>query len=302
MRSISTTCCVPALPDTDIAVLDRGHVARDVSTPDLIVIPARFGSKRLPGKPLVPIAGRPLLERVVAIARHAAARAGDTDVVVATDDQRVADLANALGCEVALTRSDISSGSGRACAAALSRQHRPDIVVNLQGDAPFILPSMIVDLIAAVRSTGAAVATPVVQLDWEALDRMREHKKRAPFSGTSCILAADGRALWFSKAIIPAIRDEADRRLETGLSPVHRHLGLYAYRLGALEQFEQTPPSRHEEMEGLEQLRFLEMGLPVQTISVAPPAHSMSGIDTPEDVALAESLIGRFGDPHDLWA
>ena len=295
-------CCVPALPDHDTALLDRGLVARDLVARDLIVIPARFGSKRLPGKPLVPIAGRPLLERVVAVARHAAALAGDVDVVVATDDERVADLARGLDCDVALTSSAISSGSGRACAAALARAVRPEIVVNLQGDAPFIPPSVIMELIEAVRSSTASVATPVVRLDWASLDRMREHKRAAPFSGTTCVRAPDGRALWFSKSILPAIRDEAERRPREPLSPVYRHLGLYAYRLDALEQFEKAAPSHYESLEGLEQLRFLEMGFAIQTVEVDPPSHSMSGIDTHEDVALAEALIAQFGDPHGAWA
>lgn len=293
---------MPALPEQDTALLDRGLAARDPAARDLIVIPARFGSKRLPGKPLIPIAGRPLLERVVATARHAAALAGDVDVVVATDDERIADLARSLDCDVALTSTTISSGSGRACAAALARAVRPEIVVNLQGDAPFIPPSVIMGLIEAIRSSTASVATPVVRLDWASLDSMREHKRSAPFSGTTCVRAPDGRALWFSKSILPAIRDETDLRQRDPLSPVYRHLGLYAYRLDALEQFERAPSSHYESLEGLEQLRFLEMGLSIQTVAVDPPSHSMSGIDTIEDVALAEALIEQFGDPHSTWS
>lgn len=265
---------------------------------DLLVIPARFGSKRLPGKPLVTIAGRTLLERVVRIAQEAAALAGNCEVVVATDDPRIAAHAQGLGCEAAMTSPDISSGSGRACAAALLRPIRPGVVVNLQGDAPFVPAGMVAALIAAARGSGAACVTPVVRLDWPALDAMRAHKAGSPFSGTACARGPDGRALWFSKAIIPAIRDEAALRAAGPLSPVFRHLGLYAYRLEALERFEATPPTPYEQLEGLEQLRFLEMGLAVQTIEAAPPAHSMSGIDTAEDVALAEQLIERFGDPH----
>jgi len=265
---------------------------------DLLVIPARFGSKRLPGKPLVSIAGRTLLERVAGIARRAAALAGNCEVVVATDDPRIAAHARELGCPVAMTSPDISSGSGRAYAAAVLHHSRPDIVVNLQGDAPFIPADMVATLIAAARQSGAACVTPVVRLDWPALDAMRTHKACSPFSGTTCARDADGRAFWFSKAIIPAIREEAALRAEGPLSPVFRHLGLYAYRLEALERFEATPPTPHERLEGLEQLRFLEMGLAIQTIEVASIAHAMSGIDTSEDVALAEDLIGRFGDPY----
>jgi 3-deoxy-manno-octulosonate cytidylyltransferase (CMP-KDO synthetase) len=275
---------VPASPDA-------------IAATGLIVVPARFGSKRLPGKPLIRIAGRTMLERVVAVARAAAAAAGDCAVTVATDDERILDHARALGCEAVMTDSGISSGSGRACAVASTRTPRPEIVVNLQGDAPFIPPALVARLLTAARDTQADCVTPVVRLDWAALDAMRAHKREAPFSGTTCVRAADGRALWFSKTILPAIRDEAGLRSEGPLSPVHRHLGLYAYRLGALERFEATPPTPYEQLEGLEQLRFLETGMTIQTIEAAPPRHAMSGIDTAADVALAEDLIARWGDP-----
>ena len=261
-------------------------------------MPARYGSTRLPGKPLLPVAGHTLLERVVRVAREAAAIAGQCDLVVATDDPRVAAHAGTLGCDVAVTAADISSGSGRAFAAAMQRPLRPGIVVNLQGDAPFIPAGIVATLIAAARASSAACVTPVVQLDWPALDAMRAHKARSPFSGTTCVRDARGKAFWFSKTILPTIRDEVTLRAQGPLSPVFRHLGLYAYRLTALEKFEATPPTPYERFEGLEQLRFLEMGLDIQTVAVAPPDHAMSGIDTAEDVALAEDLIRRFGDPH----
>jgi 3-deoxy-manno-octulosonate cytidylyltransferase (CMP-KDO synthetase) len=266
--------------------------------PDLIVIPARFASKRLPGKPLLRIAGQTLLARVVRVAHLAAGIAGDCEVVVATDDQRIAAHAEELGCQPVLTGVRISSGSGRACAAALARAERPKVVVNLQGDAPFIPPAIIADLIVRARVSEADCVTPVVQLDWRALDTMRTHKARSPFSGTTCVRNADGRALWFSKAILPSIREEQALRSAGPLSPVFRHLGLYAYRLDALERFEATPPTPYEQFEGLEQLRFLELGMAIQTIEVAPPSHAMSGIDTLEDVRMAEDLIARLGDPH----
>lgn len=265
---------------------------------DLIVVPARFGSTRLPGKPLVPIAGRSLLERVARVARDAAVLAGSCDMVVATDDARIAVHAEALGCAVAMTSSAIQSGSGRAWAAASNQDPRPGIVLNLQGDAPFVPASMVAALIVAARRSEAACVTPVVRLDWAALDAMRAHKARSPFSGTTCVCHPDGQALWFSKTVLPIMRDEAGLRARDALSPVFRHLGLYAYPIEALERFEATPPTTYETLEGLEQLRFLEMGLTIQTVEVTPPIHAMSGIDTAEDVALAEDLIRRFGDPY----
>ena len=266
--------------------------------PDLIVIPARYGSTRLPGKPLIEIAGRTLLERVVAIARVAAVIAGNVEIVVATDDARIEAHARVLGCDVALTASDISTGSGRAYAAAMGRRRRPAIVANLQGDAPFVPPAAVAAILAQLRMSDCAVATPVVRLDWIALDALRLHKRVAPFSGTTCTRDVDGRALWFSKTIIPAIRNESALRAEQPLSPVYRHLGLYAYRLEALERFEHTPPTAYEQAEGLEQLRFLETGAAIATIAIDPPRYAISGIDTRADVDLAERLIAELGDPY----
>lgn len=262
----------------------------------LITIPARYGSTRLPGKPLAKIAGHTLLSRVVAIARGAARLAGQCDVVVATDDDRIAAHAYELGVEVAMTAAELDSGSARAFAAARQCPTLPDLVINLQGDAPFIAPETVAGLIHALRNGNADVATPVYRLSWEQLDNLRRHKQAVPFSGTCCIRGANGQALWFSKNIIPAIRGE-DQMRATPLSPVWQHMGLYGYRLPALEWFASAPPGHYEQLEGLEQLRFLENGRNITTIEVETPRHAVSGIDSPEDVTAAEASIARFGDP-----
>lgn len=269
----------------------------DRSATTLIVVPARYGSTRLPGKPLLTIAGRTLLERVSAAARIAAGMAGDCDLVVATDDERIADHAHQIGIEAVLTAADIDSGSARACAAAQTRAVRPRYVVNLQGDAPFVRPEIVAGLVATLRESSTDVATPVYRLDWPRLDRLRAHKQVAPFSGTTCIRGSDGRALWFSKSILPAMRDEPALRQETAVSPVWQHLGLYGYSMAALEWFSAAPQSHYEVLEGLEQLRFLEGGRTIATFEVEAPTHAMSGIDTPADIALAEEAIARLGDP-----
>lgn len=260
-----------------------------------IVIPARHGSVRLPGKPLIPIAGRSLLSRVVDIARRAAALSGRTDVLVATDDDRIADHAAALNVPVALTRSDITTGSGRVLAAMADRD--ASIIVNLQGDAPFVAPEMVAALIAAMRSESPPVTTGATRLSWTALDDLRAQKLLSPSSGTTCIVSPGGIAIWFSKAIIPFIRDEAALRAATPTSPVFRHVGMYAYTPDALRRFEAAPPSPYERLEGLEQLRFLDIGLPIRIVEMPAPAASMSGIDTLDDVRLAEALIAAHGDP-----
>ena len=267
--------------------------------PDLIVIPARYASTRLPGKPLHKIAGRTMLERVLANGQRAAKIAGNCELVVATDDERIADHARASGTLVAMTDPTLDSGSARAYAAALQQAAPPERIICLQGDAPFISGEIVADLLTRLREGSAQVATPVYQLDWVRLDRLREHKRTAPFSGTTCLRDGEGKALWFSKTILPALRDEQKLRAQP-LSPVWQHLGLYAYTMEALEWFVNAPKGVYETLESLEQLRFMESGWTIATVPVPTPDHALSGIDTPEDLALAEEAIARLGDPFPL--
>lgn len=230
------------------------------------------------------------------MARAATAGLSGAQLVVATDDEEIAAHARAVGCEAVMTGSAIATGSGRALAAARQCATPPRFVVNLQGDSPF-QPEGALRAVIATLEAGAEVATPVIALDWSALDALREHKIRSPFSGTTCARAPDGRALWFSKTIIPAIRGEEVLRASQPLSPVWRHVGLYGYRLDALARFEAAPPTALENCEGLEQLRLLELGIAVMTVPVDPPRFDSSGIDTEADIMRVEALIARYGDP-----
>lgn len=263
----------------------------------LIVVPARYGSSRFPGKPLAQIAGRSMIARVAVRAAAAARSLADAAFVVATDDERILDHCAQQDLNAVMTARDISSGSDRALAAAAALGAQPDYIVNLQGDAPFTPVDYILSVIDALEASGADAATPVINLDWEALDALREAKRTTPFSGTTCVMDERGRALWFSKTIIPAIRDESRLREAGGLSPVWRHVGLYGFRRTALERFTILPPSPLERIEGLEQLRLLESGMHVQCAPVAAPAIATAGIDAPEDLARAEALVARHGDP-----
>lgn len=230
------------------------------------------------------------------MARAAIGDRADVALTVATDDDAIADHARAVGCDAVMTDSAIATGSGRALAAALAQPAPPRFVVNLQGDSPFQPEGALGAVIAALQA-GAPVVTPVIALDWPALDALRDHKTRSPFSGTTCARAPDGHALWFSKTIIPAIRGEDKLRETTARSPVWRHVGLYGYAIDALQRFEACPPTALENLEGLEQLRLLELGIPVMTVAVDPPRFDSSGIDTEADISRVEALIALHGDP-----
>ena len=260
----------------------------------MIGIPARYGSTRFPGKPLAEIGGRSMLGRVVDVARLAAANLKekqrlDVQVFVTTDDDRIVSHAqDDLGVDVVKTSENCATGSDRLLAALRQFDEWPDFVVNLQGDAPFTPVSVIEDLILKfVDAPEVEVLTPVCRLSWEGLDALRAAKIETPFSGTTVIIDADGRAVWFSKNIIPGIRKE-DRESPC---PVLQHLGLYGYQPSVLEKFCSWEQSPYEQLEGLEQLRFLENGVGIQTFIVEGDGLVQGGIDTPEDLARAEAAL-----------
>lgn len=263
----------------------------------LIVVPARYGSTRFPGKPLTLIAGQSMVSRVAAMAAKAAAALEDAAHVVATDDARIEEHCKERDIPVVLTDPALPSGSDRALAAADALGVLPQVVVNLQGDSPFTPPAHIIAVAEAVLTSGTDAATPYVRLTWDALDDLRAHKLETPFSGTTLTHDTDGRALWFSKIILPAMRKEATLRAAGDPSPVCRHIGLYAFRLEALRRYVSLPEGHYEQLEGLEQLRLLENGMSIQCVEVAADTIAIPGIDTPQDVALAERLIRDHGDP-----
>lgn len=258
----------------------------------LIVIPARMASKRFPGKPLAEIAGVSMVRRTAKIASDL----NDADYVVATDHVEIFEHCETYDIPVVMTDSNLPSGSDRALAAADLYKVDADIIVNLQGDAPFTDPSHIRAIVDRLKDTDVDIATPAIQLDWAALDKLRENKKTTPFSGTT-VIESDGIAVWFSKTIIPAIRKEDNLRKVEPLSPVLRHIGLYGFKREALQRFTKLPQSHYEKLEGLEQLRALEDGMRIAIVKVEPPRISSPGIDTPADLARAEALIEMYGDP-----
>lgn len=252
----------------------------------LIVIPARYASTRFPGKPLAEIGGVAMLERTARIAQQVGA------FVVATDDERIEQFCAARELPVVMTDPELPSGSDRAKVAADLFDPSADIIVNLQGDAPFTPPAYLTACLDALsKDKNADIATPVVTLSWDALDALRDAKQTTPFSGTCAIVGEDSRAIWFSKNIVPALRKQDKLRAEGDTSPVLQHVGLYAFRKEALDRYVTLPPSPYEQLEGLEQLRALEAGMIIACARVEPHALSQAGIDTPEDLARAEAKL-----------
>lgn len=263
----------------------------------LVVIPARYGSSRFPGKPLAKIRGKEMLLRVYEIAKKGT-EGTDARIVTATEDERIYEFCTAHGIECVMTSDACKTGSDRVCETVKKLGVEPEFIINLQGDNPVCPPWFIKELIKAFEEDKSVdLVTPCVELSWEALDKLREAKKTTPFSGTTCVADKNGYALWFSKNIIPALRKEADLREKSDKSPVLRHIGLYGYRTDSLFKFKELEESVYEKLEGLEQLRFLENGMRIKIAKVDYGAfEGMSGVDSPEDLARAEALFEKYGE------
>ena len=270
----------------------------------IVIIPARYGSTRLPGKPLTLIAGQTMLSRVCAIARAAARGNGTIDMVVATDDARIGAHCEDIGAPWVMTPVSCPSGTDRALAALRQLPQVYDVVINLQGDAPLTPPDFITAMLRAFEGDPTlGVATPAVRLSWAELDQLRAQKRETPFSGTCVTVDRNGNARWFSKQIIPAIRNEEALRRQGGLSPVLRHVGLYGYTREMLGTYVTLPAGHYEQLEGLEQLRLLEHGYDIRVVEPwagkpcpAHPFAAMAGVDSPEDADRAAALIARHGE------
>jgi 3-deoxy-manno-octulosonate cytidylyltransferase (CMP-KDO synthetase) len=242
--------------------------------PDALgIIPARYGSTRLPGKPLVPLAGKPLVQHVWERARRARRLAG---LVVATDDQRIANVVAGFGGNAVMTSSGHASGTDRLAEVARSRSAA--LYVNIQGDEPLLDPADVDTLV-----DGLAL-DPSVPMGTLAVPLADPREAEDP-NVVKVVCDASGRALYFSRARIPHPRHrEADRPDAAW----RKHIGIYAYRRELLLEFASWPPTPLERMEGLEQLRALERGC---AIRVFPARGRYHGVDTPEDVAAVQIAL-----------
>jgi 3-deoxy-manno-octulosonate cytidylyltransferase (CMP-KDO synthetase) len=238
----------------------------------LAILPARYASTRFPGKPLTPIAGKPMIQHVWE--RTRAAKRVDA-VAIATDDERIRQACEEFGADVEMTRDDHPTGTDRL--AEVAARHDHDVLINVQGDEPLI-EGFVIDaaIEALLRDGDAAMSTIVHRAEPEAFDDPNRVK---------VVVDAAGFALYFSRAPIPY------RRRETGLVPL-QHVGLYGYRRDFLLDFVKLPRSPAEEAEELEQLRALENGYRIRVAEIE--GWTSVPVDVPEDVARVEDQLARL--------
>lgn len=261
----------------------------------LIVIPARYASTRYPGKPLVALRGATgtsmsLIERSW---RAAQAVKGVDRVVVATDDARIRAAAEEFGAEVVMTSESCGNGTERCAQAHALLGAGFEIVVNLQGDAPLTPPWFIEDLIEGLRAAPQAeVATPVLRCDGATLNSFLEDRKDGRVGGTTAVFSRSGKALYFSKEVIPFTSKTYAPDEET---PVFHHVGVYAYRPDALEAYPNWSVGPLEVLEGLEQLRFMENDRSVLCVEVEARGREFWELNNPQDVPRIEAMMASMG-------
>lgn len=261
----------------------------------LIVIPARYASQRYPGKPLAELRGasgttKTLIERSWEAAKRVPS---GSRAVVASDSDEILNAAREFGAEAIFTSSECRNGTERCAELLGTLDDEPDIVVNLQGDAPLIPDYFVESLITAMREDPfIEVATPVVRCTRTLYDKLVADEKENIVGGTFGALSSEGNAHYFSKRIIPYF--DADKADDDNL-PVLLHVGLYAYRPAALRKYVAGEPSQLEQLEGLEQLRFLDLGVPIRTIEVKSPEWEIWELNNPSDIPHIERSLAIMG-------
>lgn len=241
-----------------------------------VIIPARYASSRFPGKALAMLGGKPMIQRVY---EQASKAQSIQSVWVATDDERIEKAVEGFGGRVLLTRPDHPSGTDRCAEAAALLTVRPDIVINVQGDEPFIQPQQIDALVSLFKNPAVQIGTLVTPLkDLAVLES--PHKVKV-------VRAIDGRALYFSRQPVPHPRG-TERSQWLSKTDYWLHVGMYGYRFDTLKQLAKLPPTPLEQAEHLEQLRWLEHGYSIHT---AETAYHGIGIDTPEDLVEGERFL-----------
>ena len=261
----------------------------------VILIPARYASTRYPGKPLVDLKGaggtaKPLIQRSYEAAMRVP---GITAVHVITDDDRIAEAIRGFGGSALMTSEACRNGTER-CAKALDQLDSDvDAVVNFQGDALLTPPGFVTALVDQLASSpDSLVATPAMRQRSDEVRKLQSEEAAGRVGGTSVVIDHDNRALYFSKKLIPYLPVGS---LDHELSPLRLHIGVYAYRPAALATYVSTPPTELENLEGLEQLRFLVAGVPIDVVDVATPAFTLRELNNPDDVSPIEDSLSMAG-------
>lgn len=257
----------------------------------IIIIPARYESKRFPGKPLVRLRGskgekKTLIQRSWEAAKKVR---GVDRVLVSTDDDRIKSAAELFGAEVVMTSKSCKNGTER-CAEAIQKINEVyDVVVNLQGDAPLTPHWFVEDLIKEMNiNKKANVVTPVLRCDFDGHKLFVEDRKNGRVGGTTVVFNKKNKALYFSKEVIPYMSECYERQ---EFCPVFHHVGVYAYRPNALKEYLSFPDGSLEGLEGLEQLRFLENDQNIFCVEVNGKGQSFWELNNPEDIIRVESKL-----------
>ncbi|ESQ93029.1 3-deoxy-manno-octulosonate cytidylyltransferase [Asticcacaulis sp. AC460] len=257
----------------------------------VVIIPARYASSRYPGKPLVMLKGRDGVAKSLIQRSWEAAKAvrGVDAVFVATDDDRIKDAAEAFGAEVIMTSELCANGTERVADALPGLPHAYDLYVNLQGDAPLTPAWFVEDLIAEMKKhPEVRMATPVLRCDAVTHANFVEDRLHGRVGGTTAVFDSSMNALYFSKEVIPYT---GKTFAEGDLIPVFHHVGVYAYRAEALEAYVGWSTGPLEKHEGLEQLRFLENGVPIRCVEVDGRGRVFWELNNPVDVERIESVL-----------
>lgn len=234
------------------------------------IIPARFASTRFPGKPLVDIGGKTMIQRVV---ERVQSCKSISEVIVATDDERILHHVETLGAKCLMTSASHASGTDRCMEAVRLCGTRPDAIINVQGDEPFVDPSQIDSLAQHIASPSVSIATLV--------KKITDSKTLLDPSKVKVVMSTDGRAIYFSRHAIPYYRGSMDPQEWLEHHTYYKHIGLYAYKAETLEAICRLKPSSLELAESLEQLRWIENGFVINAI---PTEIETPSIDTPEDL------------------
>ena len=259
----------------------------------VIIIPARYGSTRLPGKPLAHIKGKSMIYRTWLIAK---AVTHINEVYITTDDERIFEEACRFNAKVLMTSTDCTNGTERVFEAVNQLEKSPDIIINLQGDAVLTPPWVIQSLVDTMQGDSTiALATPAVKLNWQQYDAMNTAKSQGEVGGTLVTFDHNHNALYFSKTMIPFVRNR-----NTPEPHVYRHIGLYAYTMATLKKYLSLAPSELEKTEKLEQLRALEYGIPIKVVIVDYRGRTHGSVDSPEDITRVEEIIAREGELIDF--